>query len=67
MKKIELYQTVRLVTNKYSNEGLVKGMRGTILDIYDAQTFEIEWYDDNGNVKTYFSFNIQDFEVVEKQ
>ena len=65
MKKIELYQTVRLVTNKYSKDGLVKGMTGTILDIYNARTFEIEWYDDTGNVKTYFSFDIQDFEIVE--
>lgn len=58
MKKIELYQTVRLVTNKYNNEGLVKGMIGTNLDIYDMRTFEIEWYDDKENVKTYFSYDI---------
>ena len=46
MKKIKQYQSVRLITHKYTNENLRFGMLGTILEIYDEDNYEIEWYDD---------------------
>ena len=64
MEKIELYQTVRLVTEKYENDGLHKGMIGTILEQWDEENFEIEWYDNKGDVVTIFSFRREEFELV---
>ena len=64
MEKIELYQTVRLVTEKYANDGLHKGMIGTILEQWDEENFEIEWYDNKGDVVTIFSFRREEFELV---
>ena len=65
MNNIELYQKVRLITDKYESDGLTIGMIGTILEIYSENDYEIEWYDANGNVVNYFSFALQDFELVE--
>ena len=40
-------------------------MLGTILEIYDEDNYEIEWYDDFGNVVLMCSFKIDDFEVLD--
>ena len=40
--EIELYQSVRLITDKYAEEGLTKGMIGTILERYDDENFEVD-------------------------
>ena len=64
MEIIKLYQTVKLITDKYEDNGLKKGTIGTILEIYNEETFEIEWYDLLGNVIYMCAFNINDFEVI---
>ena len=64
MEIIKLYQTVKLITDKYEDSGLKKGTIGTILEIYDEKTFEIEWYDLLGNVIYMCAFNINDIEVI---
>ena len=43
MREIKLYQTVKLITDKYEESGLKRGTFGTILEIYDEENFEIEW------------------------
>lgn len=65
MKKILLYQNVRLITDKYIAEGLKKGISGIVLEKYDEEHFEIEWHDDLGNSIACFAFSINDFEVIE--
>lgn len=64
MREIKLYQTVKLITDKYEESGLKRGTFGTILEIYDEENFEIEWYDMLGNVIYMCAFNIADFEVI---
>lgn len=63
--EIELYQSVRLITDKYAGEGLTKGMIGTILERYDDENYEVEWYDAAGNTVTFFAFHVKDFEVIQ--
>lgn len=65
MKKHREYQSVMLTTNKYIDDNLKKGMLGTILEVYDDENYEIEWYDDLGNVILMRAFNIDDFDVLE--
>ena len=65
MKKVSLYQNVKLITDKYVKEGLKIGMTGIVLEKYDDEHFEIEWYDDSGNSVTNFAFSVNDFEVIE--
>jgi len=64
MREIKLYQTVKLITDKYEENGLKRGTLGTILEIYDEENFEIEWYDTLGNVIYMCAFNVADFEVI---
>ena len=64
MLEIKLYQTVKLITDKYEENGLKRGTLGTILEIYDEENFEIEWYDTLGNVIYMCAFNIADFDVI---
>ena len=65
MKKPRQYQSVMLTTNKYIDDNLKKGMLGTILEVYDDENYEIEWYDDLGNVIWMCAFHIDDFDVLE--
>ena len=64
MLEIKLYQTVKLITDKYEENGLKRGTLGTILEIYDEENFEIEWYDTLRNVIYMCAFNIADFDVI---
>lgn len=66
MKTDELYKTVQLTTNKYADDGLHKGMIGTILEKHNDDTYEIEWYNDKGEVVNFFAFNKCDFVIINK-
>ncbi len=37
------FQMVRLLTDKYIDEGIKKGNIGVILEDYDGENFEVEW------------------------
>ena len=65
MKQIALYQTVRLITDKYLEQGLKKGVEGIVLEKWDDENYEIQWFDDHGNTITFCSFHINDFEPIQ--
>lgn len=65
MNKVSLYQNVRLITDRYVEDGLKIGMTGIVLEKYDDEHFEIEWFNDSGNSVALFAFSINDFEVIE--
>ena len=65
MKKVSLYQTVRIVTDSRLAQGFKVGMVGTVLEQYDEENFEIECFDDFGNWVGCVSFHISDFEVID--
>ncbi|MFC5530319.1 DUF4926 domain-containing protein [Cohnella yongneupensis] len=44
---MKMYDVIRM-TKDYPEEKLVKGQIGTILEIYNADNFEVEFCDDNG-------------------
>lgn len=65
MKKVSLYQTVRLVTNRLLDRGFKLGMTGVVLEQYDEEHFEIEFFDDLGNWVGCRSFHVDDFELID--
>lgn len=65
MKKVSLYQTVRLVTNRFLDKGFKSGMIGVVLEQYDEEHFEIEFFDDFGNWVGCLAFHIDDIEVID--
>lgn len=65
MKKVSLFQTVRLLTNKHLDTGFKAGMTGVVLDQYDDENFELECFDDFENSVGCISFHIDDFEIID--
>jgi hypothetical protein len=59
------YQKVKLITDKYINEGIKKGDIGVILEDYDGKNFEVEFSDINGITIALFAFPIDDLKLVE--
>ena len=58
------YQKVRLITDKYINDGIRKGDIGVILEDYDGNHFEVEFSDKNGTTIALFAFPKEDIELV---
>ncbi len=42
---MELYQRVRLITNKFEDEGVKIGDVGYIIEIYNGRNYEVEFSD----------------------
>ncbi|MDR0469904.1 MAG: DUF4926 domain-containing protein [Peptococcaceae bacterium] len=59
------YQKVRLMTDKYIDEGIKKGDIGVILEDYDGNNFEVEFSDPNGITIALFAFPIEELELAE--
>ena len=59
------YQKVRLLTDKYINEGLRKGDIGVVLEDYDGENFEVEFSDNEGNTIALFAFPKSELELTE--
>ena len=61
---MKLYQKVKLLTNRYIKEGLKKGDMGVILEIYDDNNFEVEFFDENGFTIALFAFPENELEPI---
>ena len=44
----QMYDRVRLLTDRFSNEGASKGALGYVIEIYENGTCEVEFSDSNG-------------------
>ena len=61
---MKLYQKVKLLTNRYIKEGLKKGDMGVILEIYNDNNFEVEFFDENGFTIALFAFPENELEPI---
>ena len=61
------YQKVKLLTDKYLEEGIKKGDIGVILEDYDGENFEVEFSDEKGITIALFAFPKVELELVEKR
>ena len=59
------FQKVRLLTDKYVDEGIKKGDIGVILEDYDGENFEVEFSDSNGITIALFAFSRNVLELAE--
>ena len=59
------YQRVRLLTDKYLEEGIRKGDIGIILEDYDGDNFEVEFSDQDGVTIALFAFPKEELELAE--
>lgn len=59
------FDCVRLLTDKYIEEGIKTGDIGVILEDYDGKNFEVEFSDTNGFTIALLSMPITELELVE--
>lgn len=60
------FQKVRLLTNKYIDEGIKIGDIGVILEDYDGENFEVEFSNNEGITIALFAFSKKELEVVDE-
>ena len=59
------FQKVRLMIDKYVDEGVKKGDIGVILEVYDENNFEVDFSDRNGITILLYSFSKDELELAE--
>jgi hypothetical protein len=60
------FQKVRLLTNKYNDDGIKKGDIGVILEDYDGENYEVEFSDSNGITIALFAFPKNELELIDE-
>ena len=58
------FQKVRLLTDKYIDDGIKTGDVGVILEDYDGENFEVEFSDNDGITIALFTIPGKELEVV---
>ncbi|WP_182188227.1 DUF4926 domain-containing protein [Pectinatus frisingensis] len=59
------FQKVRLLADKYIDEGIKTGDIGVILEDYDGENFEVEFSDSSGNTIALFAIPGKELELVD--
>jgi len=59
------FQKVRLLTDKYLEDGIKSGDIGFIVEKYDEEHFEVDFSDKDGTTICIFSFPIDELELAE--
>jgi hypothetical protein len=52
---LEPYSLVKLLTDRYQDRGVTAGAIGTILEVYEDETYEIEFSRDDGTTIAWFA------------
>jgi hypothetical protein len=58
------YQRVRLLTNKYLEDGIKEGDVGVIVEKHDDSNFEVDFSDENGTTIAIFAFPKEELEFI---
>ncbi len=61
---LERYSRVQIVTDRYRSDGVPCGTVGIILDVYDNEAYEVEFFDDDGTSITFFSVQRDEVKLV---
>ena len=65
LERLMQFKVVRLKTNDYASLGVPFGSKGTILDVYGNDDYEVEFCNKIGETLLFQSFNIKDLELVD--
>ncbi len=64
--KIQNYSEIKLLNDKYIEEGVSKNQIGYVIEVYD-DGYEVEFSDENGNTIALFSVKEEDIEKTENK
>ena len=62
---IPIYSPIKLLTNRYLENGVKKGDYGVIIEVYE-DGYEVEFIDERGNTIDWFSVKPDEVEMVEE-
>ena len=62
---LELYSAVRLVTDRFCEEGVCAGAIGYIVEVYNEDAYEVEFSDANGETIALFAARRDDLTAHE--
>lgn len=62
---MKIFQKIKMLTNKYAEDGIMEGSVGYILEIYDQNYCEVEFSDADGNTIAVQAINKDDFIVID--
>ena len=62
---MKIFQKIKMLTNKYAEDGITEGAVGYILEIYDQNYCEVEFSDADGNTIAVQAINKDDFIVID--
>ena len=57
---LECYSPVQLLTDRYRDRGVSVGAIGAILDVYGAETYEVEFSREDGSTIAWFAVKQDD-------
>ncbi len=57
---LECYSSVQLLTDRYRDRGVSVGAIGTILDVYGAEAYEVEFSREDGSTIAWFAVKQDD-------
>lgn len=63
---IPIYSPIRLLTNRYLENGVKKGDYGVVIEVYD-DAYEVEFMDEKGNTIDWFSVKPDEIELDESK
>jgi hypothetical protein len=64
---IDIYSRVRLLTNRYEQDGVSAGAIGYIIEVYDQEAYEVEFSSENGITIAQLAVPQRDVEPAEKE
>lgn len=64
--RIPNYSRVRLLTDKYREQGARQNAIGYVIEVYADGEYEVEFSDANGNTVAQFAVRVNEIEVAEQ-
>ncbi len=61
------YDKIIITTNKYKSDSVVIGTLATILEVYDDNNYEVQFYDRNGKTIDFFAIKKEDFKLLREE
>lgn len=59
------YSQIKLITDKYTNVGVLFGTEGIIIEVYDTGDYEVQFLDSNNELGTMF-FSVKEEDITLK-
>ncbi|KAA3664591.1 MAG: DUF4926 domain-containing protein [Chloroflexi bacterium] len=63
---ITSHTIVQLVTNRYEKQGVLEGSLGIVLEVYNNEAFEVEFFKDDGTTIDWFAVKKDEIIPYEK-